>query len=184
MLAPMRRFTLLYSFCLCCLCSAAQTDFPDDYPDPATRKGHLSSVYAFLDLLEKGDAGNALLKIDSSFSRSKGNYKDSLEAYAIELKKYLATTSLSVVTVFPEKGYYTYRCRYYNGKGDFFYMDLYLHAGQPGSLIAKIIKVSESVLISERKELAERIKNEKRTGPPPPPPFPPPDSIMRPLRNK
>ena len=159
----------------------AQT-IPADYQDPDVKKRQRQSTDYFLKLLEQGKADDALKLVDTSFLKTKNNYRDSLTAYHKELSKYLRTTKLYVVVVYPDDKYNTYRCRYSNKKGDFFYIDLYYNVGQPNSSIAKILKVPEKELEKDRKELARRIKEEEKTGPPPPPKLSPPGVEISPAK--
>lgn len=155
---------------------------PADYHNPVVQKGHRNTTDNFMNFLEQGKVDEALSLIDTSFLRTKTKYKDSLIVYYKELAKYLKTTRLSVVIVYPESKYNTYRCRYYNEKGEFFYIDLYYSVGHPNSLIKRIWKKSEKELIKERKELAKRVKEEEKTGPPPPPKLPPPGVQIMPAK--
>jgi hypothetical protein len=151
---------------------------PVDYHNTVVQDGQRLSTDAFIKFLEQGEVDNALRLIDTSFLKSKHNYRDSLSAYRQELLKCLKTTQLSIVIVYPNKKYNTYRCRYYNEYGEFFYIDLYYKVGQPNSPIVKIWKKSQKELEDERKELAKRAKEEEKTGPPQPPKSPPPGVKM------
>jgi hypothetical protein len=145
---------------------------PVDYNNPTVQKGQRRTTHAFMKLLEQGKTDDAIKLIDPAFIKKKNAYRDSLHAYSKELSRYLKSTELSVVIVYPESQYNTYRCRYYNEKGTYFYIDLFFNVGQPNSLIARIWKNPEKELIAERKELAKRKKEEEKTGPPQPPPPP------------
>ena len=155
---------------------------PADYQDPSVKKKQRQSADYFIKLLEQGKVDDALNLIDTSFLKAKNNYRDSLTAYYKELSKYLKTTKLYVVIVYPDNKYNTFRCRYANNKGDFFYIDLYYVVGQSNSSIAKILKVPEKELEKDRKELAKRIKEEEKTGPPPPPKLSPPGVEISPVK--
>ena len=151
------------------LCGIAQT-IPAHYQDPDVKKKQRQSTDYFLNLLEQGKIDEALKLIDTSFLKTKNNYKDSLTVYHKELSKYLKTTKLYIVVVYPDEKYNTFRCRYSNKKGDFFYIDLYYIIGQPNSSITKILKIPEKELEGDRKELAKQIKEQEKTGPPNLPP--------------
>jgi hypothetical protein len=180
----MRKY--LFAFTLTVLTTVAgqaqKLQLPADYNNPAVEQGQRVSTDIFIKLLEQGKVDAALKLIDTSFLKTKKHYQDSLTAFAKELSKYLKSTQLSVVIVYPENKYNTYRCRYYNKNGEFFYIDLYFAVGQPNSLIKKIWKKPESELAKERKELAKRAKEEEKTGPPQPPKLPPPGIEMTPVK--
>jgi len=155
---------------------------PDDYNNPIVQKEQRGTTENFVNLIEQGKVDDAMKLIDTSFLQTKNKYRDSLTAYHKELSKYLKTTKLSLVIVYPESKFNTYRCRYYNEKGEFFYIDIYYNGGQPNSLITKICKKSEKELVKERKELAKRVEEEEKTGPPQPPLPPPPGIELKPVK--
>ncbi len=154
---------------------------PVDYHNPVVQNGQSQTTYKFMQFLETGQIDSALKLISPVYLKSKKNFKSSLVSYHKELLKYVDTTILSVVIVYSEDNYNTYRCRYYTNKGEYFYIDLYFNVGRPNSLIAKIWKKSEKELIAERKALAKRVKEEEKTGPIPPP-FPPPGVELTPIK--
>jgi hypothetical protein len=162
------------------LCFSQNNDFGNE----AVLKEQRVSAYKFLALLEKHSTSEAKEFIDNAFVKGKKNYSDSLTAYSNELGKYLKQTQLSVVGVFPKKGYNTFRCRYYNKSGTFYSIDLYFKAGQPKSLITKVVKVPEAVLIKDREAMAKRVKEEEKTGPLIPPSNPPPGVILQPVKKQ
>ena len=128
-------------------------------------------------LLEANKPAEGIKLIDVAYLNTKKNYLDTLRVYSKELSGYIKTTNLSIVGVYPEEGSNTFRCRYSNKAGDYFYIDLYLDASDPRSAIKKIVKVPSKVLEKDRKELARSQEYEKKHGvpqPPPPPKFDPP----------
>jgi hypothetical protein len=143
---------------------------PIDYHNLNIRKAQKTKTDSFIAFLEHKDINNAIKLIDTSFLKTKSNYRDSLTAYAKELSKHLKTTELSVVIVYPDDRYNTYRCRYYNQKGDFFYIDLYYNVGQPNSQIAQIYKKTEKELAKTRRKSTKRAKRKEEMEIPPPPP--------------
>jgi hypothetical protein len=125
---------------------------PVDSHKRIVARAQVVSTEKFLRLLEQGEIDDAQALIDTSFLRSKTQYRDSLTAYHKELSKYLNTTRLSIVVVTPEKKYNTYRCTYHNKKGDYFYIDLYYKKGKSNSKITRILKKPEQELEKERKD--------------------------------
>lgn len=154
---------------------------PPDYNNPVVNRKQGLTTEKFMKMLEQGRIDSAMKFIDPSFIKTKGKYRDSLFAFHKELVQYLKSTELSIMLVYPEKEYNTYRCRYYTEKGEFFYIDLYYNVGQPNSPITRISKKPAKELAKERKELAERVKEEEGSGPPQPPPPPP---GMTPVKKK
>ena len=119
------------------------------------------STEKFLRFLEQGQIDDALQLVDTSFSRSKINYADTLTAYHRELSKYLSTTRLSIVVVTPEKKSNTYRCIYHNKKGYHFNIDLYYNKGKSNSPITRIVKNADK---GTEKEKKTSLKQGKKTG--------------------
>ena len=153
-----------------------------DYNNPFVQNGQRRTTDKFLQFLETGQVDSALKLISPTYLKSRKKYKSSLASYHKELLKYLDTTILSVVIVYPETRYNTYRCRYYNTKGEYFYIDLYFSVGRPNSLIEKILKKPENELTDERIALAKSLKEGEKTEPLPPPPFPPPGVNLKPVK--
>lgn len=152
--------------------SQAQTGAPPDVGNEALLNQQLHTAYKFAHSLETGQIDTTVAYIDPLVLRNQLSYRDTLIAYSLELSKLLDSTRLSIVTGWPEKKYNTYRCRYYNTKGEFFYIDLYMNVGQPNSTIQKIVKIPASVLKADRDALAKRLK--ENPHPPAPPKYPPP----------
>jgi hypothetical protein len=147
----------------------AQDLAPHDEGNYLIRAGQSQTVHTFIRLLEKPDVDSEMLYIDSLFLKERPKYKDSLNMYSRQLIKYLKSAKLSVVIVFPEEVYNTYRCRYFTKK-IVFYMDLYLKVANANSLIMKISNKTPEELVLENIELDKRrIKsNQKQEVAPPP----------------
>jgi len=157
-----------YLLVLCFFVFQGSLSFGQD----AVYKQQLETAYAFMWLLEANKPAEGIKLIDVTYLNAKKNYLDTLKAYSKELSGYLKTTRLSIVGVFPEEGSNTFRCRYGNQTGDYFYIDLYMDASNPRSAIKKIVKVPSKVLEKDRKELARAKEYEKKHGVPQPPPPP------------
>lgn len=145
----------------------AQIETPPDYGNPVIQKGQRNTTAIFMNLMETGNIDSAMKYIDPNYISSNKNLKGILISYSKELKKYLKTTHFSVTIVYPERKYNTYRCRYSNTNGHFFFIDLFFNVGNPNSLIAKIWKKPESQLIKERQKQAKESKNIKKVEAPP-----------------
>jgi len=178
----MQKYLAAFSLLIIATVNGFAQTIPADYQNPDVKKQQKQRTDYFIKLLEQAKVDDALKLIDTSFLNTKNNYRDSLITYHKELSKYLKNTKLYVVVVWPDNNYNTYRCRYSNKKGDFFYIDLYYNIGQPNSSITKILKVPEKELEKDRKELANRIKEEEKTGPPPPPRLSPPGVDISPAK--
>jgi hypothetical protein len=151
----MQKVLLLFIFFLTISTTIhSQSTTPVDYHNPLFRNGQKSTAYRFMKFLENGEIDSALRLIDTSFITAKKKYKDSLTLYYKELSKYFKTTQLSVVIVYPEHKYNTYRCRYYSEKGDFFYIDLYYKVSQPNSRIAKNLEEARKRINSRKKRIS------------------------------
>src|SRR5450432_3706212 len=134
----------------------AQELAPHDEGNYLIRAGQSQTVHTFIRLLEKPDVDSVML------------YIDSLNMYSRQLIKYLKSAKLSVVIVFPEEVYNTYRCRYFTKK-IVFYMDLYLKVGNANSLIMKISNKTPEELVLENIDLDKRRSksNQKQEVAPP-----------------
>jgi len=174
----MRSFLFACVLFISALPSFAQGTEPVDQRNEALLSAQLVTANNFMRALEKNQPEKALALIDTAYAKSKPSYKDSLMSFIRELSKYRDTTVLSVVIVWPEPQFNTYRCRYYNEHGEFFYIDLFLSTGKPFSLIQRIVKTPEAELEKDRRELAKYLKEHQNdAGPdalpdqsPPPPP--------------
>ncbi|MBL7808553.1 MAG: hypothetical protein JNN28_12085 [Saprospiraceae bacterium] len=156
----------------CVAISAYTQNLPVDYHNKPVKNGQRHTTEKFLHFLETGQIDSALNFISPSCLATFKNPKKLLFSYHQELVTCLNSTKLSLVIVYPEEAYNTYRCRYYNATGDYFYIDLYYPVGQPHALVAKFEKMSKKTLAAERKSLAKRQKEAAKDIPPPPPPPP------------
>ena len=148
-----------------------QSTDSEDRHNHALLETQRETAYTFMHALQNNQIEKAFALIDKACARSKPSYKDSLTSFGEELSKYKDTTVLFIVIVWPESKFNTYRCRYSNTNGDFFYMDLYLSSGRPFSLIQRITKIPEAVLEKDRRDLAMyRVEHQNDTVPPVPPP--------------
>src|ERR1700743_970853 len=155
----------MLSHCLCCsylllfaVVVQAQSDSPPDMDNDVLLKSQRQTAFQFMHALERRDISKAVSLLDPNLIGSHPTYKDSLIAFAGELTRYLGETKLSIVTVWPEFAFNTYRCRYSNVSGDYFYMDLYFAVGRPKSLVLRIVKVPEAVLKADRAELERSVQ--------------------------
>lgn len=157
-----------------------QNTAPEDVHNESLLEAQRYTAYTFMHALERNQIEKAFALIDSTFAKGKPSYIDSLGSFIKELSKYKDTTILSIVIVWPESKFNTYRCRYYNTNGEFFYMDLYLSTGRPFSLIQRIVKIPEAKLKKDRLDLAKYLKaHQNDTAEPVPPPQSPPPGVHK-----
>jgi hypothetical protein len=155
---------LLSSF----LSAVSQQGDPTDRHNSAVLVPQDSTTHYFLRALENLQIDRAHALVDPVWAKSKGAFKDSLKKYAAELAKYKGTTQLSVVIVWPDLAFNTFRCRYYNSNGIFFFIDLYFSVGQPASMVRRIDVVPPREL--KRQRAAEAVLKKKPSDNAVPPP--------------
>jgi hypothetical protein len=138
------------------------------------KRNQLKKTEAFMLSMENGRTDEMISIIDSSFMKKYPAYKDSLNAYSTELKKYLGKSELSIVIVYEHPGLNTFRCRYWKKSHTYFHIDLSYKNDESQSTIMMVEKIPRSILQQLDKDLIKWSREQQKNGVPTPPKNGPP----------